>query len=167
MSFPLPAMIRCLHPEKSGTDMHRRGAVCSFCFADALVPVEAKAAVREKPMSTVEKWRKERPGAVLEQAVEGLLVSLGLVRDVDYARQYAYGVDAGRSWAADFCLFKPHALLECNGQVHAIKGNREADSLKWSYAAAHGWRVLHFTKRMVEGGEARDLLTLILKEPPK
>jgi very-short-patch-repair endonuclease len=144
-SIPLPGLVRCLHPDKSGTDMHRRGSVCGYCFQDALVPVEAKA----KAKNTIP-LPKSKPGSILEAATLLALTEAGYVRDLDFICQYHFADE--RNFAADFGFPKQRVLAECIGQAHSISGKRDVDCERESIAASRGWRIVKATKATVEDG---------------
>lgn len=158
-SIPLAGLVSCLHPAKSGTDRHRRGAVCSWCFQDALVPIEAKAKPKE---GLVVPLKKVLPGAVLEGAMLACLLEAGFKRDLDFICQYAWALEEGRKFAADFGFPAHRIILECIGQAHSIKERRADDCVRDSLAAARGWRVVKVNKAMVESGDALTFLRMAL-----
>lgn len=59
-----------------------------------------------------------------------------------------------RKWRLDFCW--PHLKLavEIEGGVHRIKGRFKSDLAKYNALALDGWRLLRYSPKMVESGEA-------------
>jgi very-short-patch-repair endonuclease len=63
----------------------------------------------------------------------------------------------GRLWRFDFAWIAERVAVEIDGATwangrHNRGGGIEEDCAKVSYAAARGWRVLRFTRKMIESG---------------
>jgi len=69
---------------------------------------------------------------------------------------------AGRNWRLDFSWPKLRLAVELEGGVHRIKGRFERDIEKYNTLTMMGWRLLRFTKKMVESGEALEKTQAII-----
>jgi len=74
--------------------------------------------------------------------------------DEHYIREYAWALEEGRAYRADFRLLGFPILVEVEGGAHAIKRQHRDDCERASLAAALGWRVLRFHRGMIEDGSA-------------
>lgn len=69
----------------------------------------------------------------------------------------------GRRFRFDFAWPAQRVAVEVDGGIwiggrHARGSGIEGDAAKLSLAAAHGWRVLRVTRRLIESGEAVALI---------
>ena len=66
--------------------------------------------------------------------------------------------DTVRRWKFDFAWPATWLAVEIDGQVHAIRGKRQADTEKANEAMLRGWRVLRFTSEQVISAQAIDTM---------
>lgn len=68
-----------------------------------------------------------------------------------------------RRFRADFAYLDARILVEVEGATYANGrhnrgGGYESDCIKYNLAALLGWRVLRFTRAMIESGEATETI---------
>jgi len=73
----------------------------------------------------------------------------------------------GRAWRADFAWPEAKLIVECEGGIYSagrhVRGKGyEADLDKYNHAALLGYRVLRFSRRQIESGEAVDVIAQII-----
>lgn len=68
----------------------------------------------------------------------------------------------GRNWRIDFAWPALRLAVEIEGGVHRIKGRFERDIEKYNTMTMMGWKLLRFTKKMVERGEALEKVQAII-----
>lgn len=141
------ARIRC---NACNTPLSSLTAACRCRAVGAPRPVAAPSV--EAPRRAAR--TRGAAGRAVEAAMRDALVAAGFRPDDDFIREYAWALDEGRGYRADFRFVGWPILLEVEGQVHAIKAQRLADCQRASLAAALGWRVLRVHRTMVESGEA-------------
>jgi len=74
-----------------------------------------------------------------------------------------------RKWRFDFAYPDKAIAIECEGGTwsrgrHTRGGGFENDCEKYNTAALMGWKVLRFTRAMIENGVAVDMIGRALKE---
>lgn len=77
----------------------------------------------------------------------------------------------GRQFRFDRAWVEQRVAIECQGGVwtngaHSRGSGVQRDCLKFSLAAALGWRVLPVTREMIESGQAVELLAQALAAAP-
>jgi very-short-patch-repair endonuclease len=91
--------------------------------------------------------------SALEETMQLHLRAIGL----DFEREYRF--HKVRKWRFDFAIPDLKIGIECEGGIYSggrhVRGNGfEADCFKYNQAALDGWRVLRFTKSMIDSGAA-------------
>lgn len=84
---------------------------------------------------------------------------------IEVKREYPFWV--GRKWRVDFCIPDARIAIEIeggtwNGGRHSRGAGMEADMEKYNYLALAGFRLLRFSTKMVQTGEAIDTLRAML-----
>lgn len=77
-------------------------------------------------------------------------------------RQYQFAAPQ-RKFRADFCWPDRHLVVEVEGQVHSIRGVREADIERRQWAHFNGWTIFAVSAKQVRSGEAIGLVERLLK----
>ena len=82
---------------------------------------------------------------------------------------YEYRFHPKRRWRFDFAYPDKMIAIECEGGTwsggrHTRGGGFENDCEKYNTAALMGWKVLRFTRAMIENGVAVDMIGRALKE---
>ena len=92
------------------------------------------------------------------------LLAAGWRRDVDFVREYAWAVDEGRGYRADFAFLRgADVLVEVEGGAHALKRQHREDCERASLAAALGYRVVRVHRSMIDDGTAVDFVRRALE----
>jgi hypothetical protein len=95
---------------------------------------------------------------------------------IPYEREYPFAKRLGRRWRSDFMAWSPEStdrwylgdlLIEIDGGSwvagrHTRGSGFEKDAEKLNAAAELGYRVLRYTPRMIESGEALEQIRRIL-----
>jgi len=107
-----------------------------------------------------------RPPSRLEETLALHLRSAGLKPD----REYKF--HPSRKWRADFAFIEQKILIEAEGGTfsggrHTTGSGFEKDAEKYNTATLMGWRVLRFTARMIQSGQALQTIEQALNETPK
>lgn len=87
---------------------------------------------------------------------------------ISAVREYRF--DPGRRWRFDFAIPEHKIGIECEGGIWLRRGRHTSpvgysnDIEKYNAATLAGWRVLRFTRQMIESGEAvRTIIEAILQ----
>lgn len=126
----------------------RKGWTCSSCAESP----RAASPASSRPSDPKAKARGQDVEDALWEAMGAADMQAGWIR------QYAWAVDEGRRFAADFGLPSARLLVEVKGGVHSIRKNSKADIEREALAAALGYRVLPLHKGMVMDGSALELI---------
>jgi very-short-patch-repair endonuclease len=83
-------------------------------------------------------------------------------------REVTFAKSIGRRWRFDFCYPNLKIGIECEGGIYSggrhVRGRGfENDCVKYDYAAIMGWTVLRFTKKMIESGQAVEMIKKCLQ----
>ena len=82
-----------------------------------------------------------------------------------------YQFRAGRRWRFDFAIPELRIGIECEGGIWLPRGRHtyptgyENDIRKYNAAAVDGWKVLRFTRLMIESGEALETILEAISKP--
>ena len=76
-------------------------------------------------------------------------------------REYKFCPD--REWKFDFAWPMLRLAVESEGGVHRIKNRFERDIVKYNTATKMGWKLLRYTKKMIESGTAIQEVELIIE----
>jgi very-short-patch-repair endonuclease len=82
-------------------------------------------------------------------------------------REYMFAKSIGRRWRFDFAYPERKVAIECEGGTWSrgrhVRGAGYAKDLeKYNQAVAMGWKVLRFTKSMIESGKAIEMIKEVL-----
>jgi very-short-patch-repair endonuclease len=85
------------------------------------------------------------------------------------APECEYRFHPSRKWRFDFAWPEQKLAAECEGGTwtngrHTRGVGFENDCIKYNQATINGWRVLRFTKGMIDSGTALDMVELALQE---
>lgn len=84
-------------------------------------------------------------------------------------REVMFAKSIGRKWRFDFSYPDQKIAIECEGGTwsrgrHTRGAGFAKDCVKYNQAAAMGWKVLRFTKSMIDSGEAIETIKEILND---
>ncbi|MCC7138133.1 MAG: hypothetical protein IT460_06850, partial [Planctomycetes bacterium] len=121
---------------------------CRAVLASLTAPCRCRSVGAPRPQpatasaSPAPRTRRRAAGRAVEDAMRDALVAAGFRPDEHFIREFAFAIDEGRGYRADFRLVGHPILLEVEGGAHAIKRQHLEDCQRSSLAAALGWRVL-------------------------
>lgn len=83
-------------------------------------------------------------------------------------REFMFARDIGRYWRFDFAYPEQMIGIECEGGTwsggrHVRGAGYEKDLEKYNQAVALGWRVLRFTKGMIDSGIATQTIREVME----
>ena len=119
---------------------------------------------REVPEHARKPAAKPNPGQDVEDALWRALGGAGLLEGAE--RQFHFARAYGRKWRADIAYPAHRLLVECEGQVHAIKARRIGDLERSSVAAVLGYRIVRCDRTTVQDGRAVEWVRACLKAAP-
>ncbi|CCD30309.1 Conserved hypothetical protein [Candidatus Glomeribacter gigasporarum BEG34] len=108
------------------------------------------------------------PQAAVDERAESTVCIAGARRKTaGTAAEYRF--DAMRRWKFDFAWPNWKIVVECEGGIwaqgrHTRALGFEADCDKYNAATVQGWRVLRFTRDMIQNGAAMNLLTRAIQQ---
>jgi very-short-patch-repair endonuclease len=82
-------------------------------------------------------------------------------------REYMFAKSIGRRWRFDFAYPERKVAIECEGGTwsrgrHTRGSGFAKDCEKYNQAVAMDWKVLRFTKSMIESGKAIEMIKEVL-----